>query len=143
MARSRPNTPSVPASLQALVREVSASVTTEEIDTYGKLREIHDKSHRLRVIVKAWNDQQTQDRKLREKFARYLMVALAIQAVLVNVFFLLMGFGLFSVEQWTARLFVALVFGEIAALVLVVVKYLFAPPAESILRYLDRANPKE
>lgn len=46
------------------------------------------------------------------------MIALAVQAVLVNVAFVLLGFGILVVDPWTARVFIMAVFGEIGALVL-------------------------
>ena len=130
-----------PDALKAKVRQVGRPVSAEDIDGYGQLRAIADRSHRLRTIVKAWKDQQTQDRELRGEYARWLLVALAVQAVVVNVAFVLLGCGVLNVDPWTARAFILAVFGEIAALVLVVVRYLFVPPDESILRYLDERKP--
>lgn len=74
---------------------------------------------------------------MREKYARWLMAALAIQAVLVNLVFVLIGFSVMTFEPWTARTFIMSVFGEIAALVLLVVKYLYTPSSDKILDYLD------
>ncbi len=71
------------------------------------------------------------------------MIALAVQAVVVNVAFVLLGLGALAVEPWTARVFILAVFGEIAALVLLVVKYLFTPSGDTILKYLDERKPKE
>ena len=126
-----------PLPLKDRVRNTSGPVTPEDIAAYGKPREIQDRGHRLRAIAKAWKDQQTQDRKLREKYAHWLMIALAIQAILVNALFILLGTGILTGEPWTARVFIMAVFGEIAALVLLVVKYLFAAPSDTILKYLD------
>lgn len=129
--------PQVPDSLKDKVRSVGPRVSSRDVDTYGRLREIQDRSHRVRAIVKAWKDQQAQDRKLREKYAHWLLVALAVQAALANLAFVLLGLGLLVVEPWTARSFLLAVFAEIAALVLLVVKYLFTPPGDTILKYLD------
>ena len=60
----KPSIPDLPANLQKLVKTVGRPVTSDDIDSYGKLRDIEDRSHRLRTIVKAWKDQQTQDRAL-------------------------------------------------------------------------------
>jgi hypothetical protein len=81
----------LPESLQALVKDLGRPVSPEDIDTYGRLQEIQDRSHRVRAIVKAWKDQQTQDRKLREKYAHWLIIAMAVQAVVVNLVFVLLG----------------------------------------------------
>ncbi len=134
--------PQLPESFRALLKDPDRPISAEDVATYGKLREIEDRSHRLRAIVKAWKDQQTQDRKLREKYAHLLMIAMAIQAVFINIAFLLIGFGLLVVEPWTARTFMMAVFAEMAAMVLLVVKYLFTPSGDAILKYLDERKPK-
>jgi hypothetical protein len=136
MAKKNPAT-DVPESLRDKVAKLGPPVSSDDVDTYGRLREIQDRSHRIRSIVKAWKDQQTQDRKLREKYAHWLMIAMATQAILVNLAFILLGVGVLTVEPWTARTFIMAVFGEIAALVLLVVKYLFTPSGDTILKYLD------
>jgi hypothetical protein len=136
MAKAKPE-PQLPDALRALVKDIGRPVTSEDVDTYGRLREIHDRSYRVRVIVKAWKDQQTQDRKMREQYARWLMLAMAVQAVVVNITFVLMGCGVLTFEPWTAKTFIMAVFGEIAALVLLVVKYLYTPSTDKILDYLD------
>jgi hypothetical protein len=135
--------PQLPQPLQALVKDIGRPVSSADIDTYGRLQEIQDRSHRVRAIVKAWKEQQAQDRQLREKYAHWLMIAMAVQAVLVNLVFILLGLGVLVVEVWTARVFIMAVFGEIVALVLLVVKYLFTPPGDTILKYLDERRPKE
>lgn len=134
-------TPQLPEALRAKVAEIGRSISPDDIDAYGKLREIRDRSHRVRAFVKAWKDQQTQDRRLREKYAHWLMIAMAVQAVVVNAAFVLLGLGVLALEPWTARVFITAVFGEIAALVLVVVKYLFTPSGDTILKYLDERKP--
>jgi hypothetical protein len=141
MAAKRPE-PQIPDSLKDKVKQVGSPISSKDIDSFGKLREIRDRSHRLRTIVRAWKDQQTQDRKLREKYAHGLMIALAVQAVFVNAVCVLLGCGTLTVEPWTARPFIIAVFGEIAALVLLVVKYLFTPSGDTILKYLDERKPK-
>jgi len=71
------------------------------------------------------------------------MVALAAQAIVINIVFVLMGSRLLSVEPWTARTFILSVFGEIAGMVLIVVKYLFTPSSEQILRFLGTRTRKK
>lgn len=115
----------------------------DEVSAYGRLREIHDRSYMVRAVVKAWKDQQTQDRALRERYAHWLIKALAVQAILVNAAFFLAGLKLLAVDEWTARTFILGAFGEIAALVLFVVKYLFTPPDDAILKYLPARDPQQ
>ncbi|MBI1917274.1 MAG: hypothetical protein HYS12_21450 [Planctomycetes bacterium] len=136
MARKKPQ-PQVPDTLKNLVQDVGKPVSSSDVDSYGKLRQIQDRSHQIRTIVKAWKDQQAQDRKMRERYAIYLIVAMGVQALVVNVVFVLMGCGVLSFEAWTAKTFIMSVFAEIAAMVLIVVKYLFTPSSEKVLQFLD------
>ena len=69
-------------------------------------------------------------------YATYLIVAMGLQALVINVVFVLMGCGVLTFEAWTARTFIMSVFAEIAAMVLIVVKYLFTPSSEKVLQFL-------
>ena len=72
MAKRKPQ-PGVPDALKSIAQNVSAPMSLSDVDSYGKLRHIQDRSHQIRTIVKAWKDQQTQDRKMRERYANYLI----------------------------------------------------------------------
>ena len=48
------------------------------------------------------------------------------------------GFQCLTFEAWTARTFIMGVFAEIAAMVLIVVKYLFTPSSDKVLEFLDQ-----
>ena len=84
MAKKKPP-PQVPDTLKNLVQDVGKPVSSSDVDSYGKLRHIQDRSHQIRTIVKAWKDQQAQDRRMRERYATYLIVAMGTQALIVNV----------------------------------------------------------
>lgn len=73
---------------------------------------------------------------MREKYATYLILAMALQALVINVAFVLIGCGILTFEPWTAKTFIVSVFAEIAAMVLIVVKYLFTPSSDKVLQYL-------
>jgi hypothetical protein len=135
---ARKTTPQMSEDLKNLVRDVERSLSSADADTYGKLRRIHDRSHQIRTIVKAWKDQQTQDRKWRERYATYLMIAIGVQALIVNAVFVLIGLNVLTFEAWTARTFIMSVFAEIAAMGLVVVKYLFTPLSDNVLLFLSK-----
>lgn len=126
----------VPESLQNLIRDVGRFVSLSDVDTYGKLRQIQDRSHLIRTIVKAWKDQQSQDRTMRDRYAYYLIAAMGIQALIVNIVFVLMGCSVLTFEPWTAKTFILSVFAEIASMVLIVVKYLFTPSSDRVLQLL-------
>jgi hypothetical protein len=134
--------PQVPDSLKNLVQNVGEPVSSADVDTYGKLRQIEDRSHQIRTIIKAWKDQQAQDRKMRERYANYLIFAMGLQALVMNVIFVLMGCDALTFEPWTARIFIVSVFAEIASMVLIVVKYLFTPSSDKVLQFLrERTRP--
>lgn len=63
---------------------------------------------------------------------------MGVQAPIVNVVFVLMGSNVLTFEAWTARTFIMGVFAEIAAMVLIVVKYLFTPSSDKVLQFLDQ-----
>src|SRR4051812_19862111 len=115
----------IPDPLRDLVAEVGDPVTSADVDTYGKLRSIHDQSLRVRTIVDAWKLQQEQERGMRERYATVLITAMIAQSIVINVIFVLIGLGKLTYEPWTARVFVMAVFAEIAAMVFFIVKYLF------------------
>jgi hypothetical protein len=135
MARKKPPI-QVPEDLKNLVEDVSNPLALSDVDSYGKLREIQDRSHQIRTIVKAWKDQQIQDRRMRERYANYLIAAMGLQTLVVNVVFVLIGVGMLTFEPWTARTFIMAVFAEIAAMVLIVIKYLFTPSSDKVLQFL-------
>ena len=142
MAKIVPKPP-VPKKLPPVVKAVGRPVAPADVDTYGRRKRILDRSYQIRTIVKAWKDQQAQDRKLRQRYATWLISALGIQTLVVNVVFILLGCNVLEAEPWTARLFITSVFAEITALVLIVAKYLFAPPSDKILGILEPAKPRK
>ena len=107
------------------VASVGDPVTSDEIVTYRQLREIEDRSYQLRTIVGAWETQQAQERMLRRSYAGWLLVLLFFQVIVINVVFFLIGLKYLIVEEWLAKTFIIAVFAEIAAMTLVVVRYLF------------------
>ena len=134
--------PQLPESFRALLKDPDRPISAEDVATYGKLREIEDRSHRLRAIVKAWRISKPKTANSVEKMFHLLMIAMAIQAVFINIAFLLIGFGLLVVEPWTARTFMMAVFAEMAAIGCLVVKYLSPLPGDAIFKYLDERKPK-
>ncbi len=52
----------LPPELSSQVESVGGIVVTDDVDTFGKLRQIEDKSHKLRTIMQAWEKQQEEER---------------------------------------------------------------------------------
>ena len=78
---------------------------------------------------------------MRRTYATCLLVALAVQAIFVNVVYILMGCGVLTFDPWTSRTFIMAVFAEIAAMVFWIVKYLFRQTGNEILQ-LDLGSHK-
>jgi hypothetical protein len=133
----------LPAEIQQAIKdagvaEVGPEVTREQIDKFGKLQDIQERTRHHRTIVRVWKQQQDQDRMMRKMYASWLMGAMSVQVVAINIIFMLIGCGVLKFEQWTANTFVMATFAEISALVLLVVKYLFPATTDRILDLIDR-----
>jgi hypothetical protein len=57
--------------------------------------------------------------------------------VIVNVSFFLIGAGTLQVEEWVANTFIIAVFGEVASLILVIVRYLFPKTGEEFPKIIE------
>ncbi len=112
--------------------------SSAQIDNYGRLEEIRNRSQKLQIILNTWNTQQTEERNLRRTYAKWLLIALFSQIVLINAAFFLIGFGLMAVEKWVATTFIIAVFFEISALLLVVVNYLFPKVGSELIKLLEK-----
>ncbi len=132
----------IPKGLEAIVERVGNSLSTDDVDVYGRLKEIENETFRLRTVLAAWKTQQSQDRKMREKYARWRMVLMSAQMVVINIVFILIGCGLLDFEEWTANTFIMAVFSEIAALVVIIVKFLFTRPDDTLLNLIDRPRQR-
>jgi hypothetical protein len=121
------------ASARSLVKAVGKPVTPDEVDLHGRIQEIRDRSHWIRTVVTAWKCQQVEDRKMRKRYATCLMIIMAAQILVINVLYILMGCGKLQYEPWTAKTFIMSVFAEVAALVLLIVKYLFRSTNDKVL----------
>lgn len=128
----------LPANLKDKVIEIGAAVSLQDVATYGQLQEIQDKSFRMRTVVNAWERQQTSERELRNRYAKWLLITLSVQMMFVNVAFFMLGLGYLSVEKWVATTFIMTVFGEVAAMTFIVVKYLFPEGASAVLALIER-----
>ena len=125
---------------QSLIKSISGEVTENDIDTFIKARQADDESYRIRTIVNAWEKQHTAEREIRKTYAYWLLVALFIQVVVANTAFFLLGLGIIVVEQWVANVFIVTVFGEIAGMSLLIVKYLFPKVGTDVLKYIDKGK---
>lgn len=115
----------LPPDLQQFVFSIGSLVTSEDVDTYARLRQIADASHRDRAYVEAWERQQSQETDLRRGYAKWLLFALFLQIGVVNAAFFLIGANVLQVERWVAASFILGVFGEVTSMTVLVIRYLF------------------
>jgi ABC-type transport system involved in cytochrome bd biosynthesis fused ATPase/permease subunit len=110
----------------------------EDIRVIERVQDVKDKSHAVRAIVNAWKKQQEEERRLRARYATWLLLAMSFQVVCLIAAFVLIGTGILQVEQWVATSFMVGIFAEVAAMALIVVKYLFPPVPQDITGLLDK-----
>ena len=96
------------------------------------------KNKKLQAVLDSWEKQTKQERDLRRHYAKYLLWSLFAQAIVVNIAFFMIGWKFIEVEEWTARIFILAVFSELSAMVFFIVKYLFAPTDENVLRLIEK-----
>lgn len=130
------------ASARSLVKAVGNPVTSEDVDLHGKLQEIKDRSHWIRSVVAAWKGQQIEDRRMRKQYATCLIILMTAQIIAINLIYVLIGCGKLTYEPWTAKTFIMAVFAEVAALVLLIVKYLFRPTNDKVLDLGNLSKPQ-
>ncbi|HSK74449.1 MAG TPA: hypothetical protein VK892_22300 [Pyrinomonadaceae bacterium] len=131
--------PLLPYDLKEKIVSIGKPLTdSSQIDDYEKLEKIRNRSQKLQIILKTWETQQTEERNMRKTYAKWLLIALFAQIVLINTIFFFIGFGLMTVERWVATTFIIAVFFEISALLLVVVNYLFPKVGSELITLLEK-----
>jgi hypothetical protein len=128
----------LPQTIKDRVLDVGAEVEPQDVDTYGRIREIEDKSHKLRTVLKAWGDQQDDERGLRREYAKKLIIAMFVQLAVVDVAFVAIGVGWLDVPETAINTFIISVFGEIAAMVFFITKYLFPKVGKEVLDLIEK-----
>jgi hypothetical protein len=128
----------VPDSVRDMIVSVGTVVTSEDVDTYGRIQEIEDKSKKLSTILAAWERQHREERELRQTYAWWLLVGLFVQMLLVNTAFLAIGLKWIQVDRWVASAFILAVFSEIASMTFFVIKYLFPKVSPDVLATLEK-----
>lgn len=98
-----------------------------------KLQEANDKSHKLHAVLESWSTQKSEERKLRKLYALCFVVILALQIIIMNVVFVLAGCSILTLSETQFNVFFVSMFGEIAALVLIITKYLFHQDSDTKL----------
>ena len=96
----------------------------------------------LRILAAHWlgtkhlSQQQIEERKLRVRYANWLLVVISTQLLIVIAAFVAMGLAYLHVPTAIATAFVVGVFGDIVGMATIVVKYLFPQSQSEILRLM-------
>jgi hypothetical protein len=112
--------------------------SSRDIDHFERIEEIRNRSRKIKTVLTAWETQQKEERLLRRTYANYLLFVLYFQIILINAAFFAIGLRYIVVEKWLATTFILAVFFEIAALVLVIVKYLFPKVGSEVLNLIEK-----
>ena len=130
--------PNIPSQFQRFAEATGSSVSSGDIEPWARLREVEDRSYRLRTLVQTWEHQQREERKLRRDYASRLLWIWVVQAFVVNLAFVLIGLRILVVDQWVANAFILSVFVELVGMVLIVMRYLFPKDGDSLLNLIER-----
>ncbi len=123
--------------LKDKIKGIGKEVSKEDIDCYKSISEAENRRTKFINILDAWNTQTEQERKLRIIYSISILSFLALQIIIVNLAFFFIGFGYIKVDQWVANCFILSVFGEISAIFIMVVNYLFPKTGTDINHLID------
>ncbi|WP_415942626.1 hypothetical protein [Mitsuokella multacida] len=85
-------------------------------------------------IIETWKTQHDSDIELRRKYAKYLLIILAIESALMLGIFFGIGMRWLVYTETTVQLFLTLSVGQIIGAIYIIVKYLFSKDSHVILR---------
>jgi len=107
-----------------------------DFKNYINMQKQLDESYKIKVIIDAWKEQQEADRKLRDKYALWLIIFLGFQLIFISVLMVFIGLAKLEYDQWLIKIFISSVFAEIVGMVYVIVRYLFTPTNNSEINKL-------
>lgn len=126
------------ADLRNLIASEGTAVTPEDIDVYSKFQDTRNQTAKVNAVLSTWTQQEEHYRKARKVYANWIVGALLIQGVLVNIAFFLIGTEKIVVEPWVANSFILGVFGEMATLSLIVFKYFFPSSPSKLAALVEK-----
>ena len=108
----------MPSDIDSLIglhlSSIGTPVSSYDIEVYDRLSQIQTRGQEARG-----------DYSLRLFYGRALLVLLFAQVVAVTAVAFLMGFNIIQLDRWVATTFLGGTLGEVVAMTLVVVRYLF------------------
>lgn len=123
---------------QSLVIRDSAPADPSMVTPAERRRAAQIREIKLNAVLSTWKTAADEELKTRSHYANQLLKLLAIQALVVNIAFFMIGFKCIDIDEVTARVFVVSVFTELAAMVFWIVKYLFSRNDEPVLRLIEK-----
>lgn len=120
------------------IQDIGDPVTEDDIRLHKERTEIEDRSFKLRTIINKWAEQHEADRKLRLKYAYWLLGALFFQIITINTIVFLYGFGIIILQEWVANIFVMSVFTEVTTMIFIILKYLFPKSGAEFLNLIEK-----
>lgn len=138
-ARVGPDTASAPLATveSGVVTSIGDRVQPTDVDGYLRVRDADERLDRLRALIKAWEEQQAEERGLRRTYAKALITILGIEIAATFVAFFLTGAGVLTSSRWMAEVFLVGALAQSTSLVLVVVKYLFPDRSSDVLKLVE------
>lgn len=114
--------------------EKSTKSEPQTVDEIANKWQINNK------IMNLFADKIGEDTKLKSRYARWLIIILAIQLGVLNLWFLLKGIGIINFANSTFNIFITGGIAEVFLLVRVIVKYLFSDNLSELLKLVIRTS---
>jgi hypothetical protein len=119
----------LPEALQKKIDSLGTEVSPAEIDLVERVHALQNRRLKLQLVLTEWGKQQDSDRRLRERYALVILIALGAQVLLASAVLFLVGFKAMELSDWVASVFFTAVFTEVVAMTYVVLRHLFRPTA--------------
>jgi len=116
------------------IKEVEEKEETKPIDEAKKRWGMNDK------LVDLFAEKIEVEKKLKQKYAVYLIWILIGQLLLLNIWFCLKGFNIIKFSDTAFNIFITGGLAEVFLLIRVIVKYLFNDNLTELLKILVRTN---
>lgn len=129
--------PQLSAQAAAIVSEVGRPVRPGDVEKYIRLRDASERFEHVRTIINAWTRQQEEERNLRRTYAKWLIIAFCVEIVLIFLAFFLYGVSVISADRVVVGAFLGTALAQTAALLMVIVRYLFPDRGSDLLRLVE------
>lgn len=126
-----------------IVTEVGSPLRPTDVDEFVRLQDASERLTHLRTFIRAWSQQQKEERALRKTYATALIAILASELALTFLAFYLLAFKVGTSGGTPLAAFLVTALVQSAALVMVVVRYLFPDRTADVLRLIESSLPQD